>query len=344
MKRLIFLLIFFIIFTLGCTSASVKYEKSAVNKHAISDYYPFLENRCLIYQGEGNEYAGKDVFTDFIKKNRMQLRIINGGTTVSQVLENINGELRIIVSRGEFYYRDNLTDAKNPRPEVLLKEPLKKGTTWLLPNGSRRSITGVDVNVSTSLGKFKALEVTTEEPGNEIRDYYAVDTGLVKSVFISNGSKISSSLKTINRDARVRQTIKFYYPYFEKCYNVYVRHTINLKTNEEVKTYFEKYFKKSPGKGLSNTLGVNTKLKSLLYSNEKEFVHADFSGDLVREMNAGASLEGMIITCIVNTLGDYYNTNNVYITIEGKPYSSGHILMKVNEPFKVNYKNTKEYK
>jgi hypothetical protein len=56
-------------------------------------------------------------------------------------------------------------------------------------------------------------------------------------------------------------------------------------------------------------------------------------------MNAGSGYEAMILQCITNTLGNYYNTDQVYITIEGKPYESGHIVMKKGETFKVNYDN-----
>jgi hypothetical protein len=53
-------------------------------------------------------------------------------------------------------------------------------------------------------------------------------------------------------------------------------------------------------------------------------------------MNAGAGYELLILQSITNTLGNYYGAQKVYITMEGKPYESGHILMKKGETFKVN--------
>jgi hypothetical protein len=56
-------------------------------------------------------------------------------------------------------------------------------------------------------------------------------------------------------------------------------------------------------------------------------------------MNAGSGYESLILQSIVNTLGGYYGVDKVYITIENKPYSSGHIEMKKGEVFKVDTKN-----
>jgi hypothetical protein len=61
-------------------------------------------------------------------------------------------------------------------------------------------------------------------------------------------------------------------------------------------------------------------------------------------MNAGAGYESMILQSIVNTLGGYYGVDQVYLTVEGEPYSSGHIAMKKGEFFKVNLNNSVEIK
>jgi spore germination protein GerM len=83
---------------------------------------------------------------------------------------------------------------------------------------------------------------------------------------------------------------------------------------------------------------TNTKINSM-YLGDDKIVYADFSPELVTEMNAGAGIELQIIQCITNTLGSYYGTDRVYITIDGKPYESGHLLMKKGETFKVDMDN-----
>jgi spore germination protein GerM len=53
-------------------------------------------------------------------------------------------------------------------------------------------------------------------------------------------------------------------------------------------------------------------------------------------MNAGAAYESLILQSITNTLGNFYGVDEVYIMVEGKPYESGHILLKKGETLKVN--------
>ena len=61
-------------------------------------------------------------------------------------------------------------------------------------------------------------------------------------------------------------------------------------------------------------------------------------------MNAGGGLESAILKCITNTLGDYYNVDKVSITLNGKSYASGHIILNENETLKVDYNGISEYK
>ena len=46
---------------------------------------------------------------------------------------------------------------------------------------------------------------------------------------------------------------------------------------------------------------------------------------------------------IVNTIGSYYNVKKVYLSVEGKPYSSKLFTLEEDEFFNVDYTHTKEY-
>lgn len=347
MKRL--LLVFFILSVFlfpACNkdSQSVSEEKPAEPTYRISDYYPFLENTRLEYEGSGNEYAEQTVYIDFTDKDRMQLRVINPGTTLGRVLENKDGELRILLNRGEFYYRENILYAASSKPETLLKEPLVKGTEWKLEDGRRRFISGIDVKISTPSGDYKALEVTTEGGDYTNMDYYVRGIGHVLSRYKSGESEITTSLKSIQKSVRLDQTVKFYYPDFMKDRVVFIKEKISLKTNEDINKIFEEHFKNPPSKDLSSLISSNTKILKLSFNPSENKVYINFSKELVTEMNAGTTLEGMLIQSITNTLGDYFNVDKVFISIEGKPYESGHILLNSSESFFVDYKNVSEYK
>ncbi|HKM40883.1 MAG TPA: GerMN domain-containing protein, partial [Patescibacteria group bacterium] len=72
-------------------------------------------------------------------------------------------------------------------------------------------------------------------------------------------------------------------------------------------------------------------------------LEVDFSKELLTEMNAGSSLEGEILKSLVNTLGEFYDVDKVYITVEGQPYESGHFAISSEEFFKVDKDGIKEF-
>jgi len=370
LKKLLasFLLIFFTIFLTGCqglipnenfdslpqietnadksssdnennTEATNTDNKSDSNSldspYNIKDYYPMKANTQYIYEGTGNEFASYSLWTDYIKDNKVQLRMENGGTVTSKVIENSNNELKLVFEKEETYYREDFTNKTPNKEEILLKEPLVKGTQWTLPNDEIRTISNVNIEITTPSGSYKALEVTTKGKDSERIDYYVLNVGLVKSVFKSNGTEVVSSLKEIRNNEALKNEITFYYPDSKNDKLSSIKKTLTFKTNDITKMAIEKEFKKVTNDEQLKLLGPNVKINSL-YLNKDGMVYVDFTKNFVSEMNVGASFELMILQAITNTLGQYYGVNKVYITLDGKPYSSGHISMKKGEAFTVD--------
>ncbi|MGH4119747.1 GerMN domain-containing protein [Clostridium sp.] len=323
------------------TSTQVKdtSSKDTVVTAKIGDYYPFDKNIKYTYAGEGNEYATYSVFVDYLRGNRQQIRVNNGGTEMAQVLENSDGELRRIYTKGESYYREDVTSQSN-ETDVLLKEPLVKGNSWISLDGSKRSITSLKVTIKTPLASYECIEVTTVGKDSTDKSYYAANVGLVKTLFSSEGYEVTSSLSKMEKNVPFVQTVKFYYPNGNDGMNYTTAKQLFFNTNDNTKKMFENHFKEAPNKNTGKLISTNTTIKSL-YLNNDNMVYVDFSKEFTKEMNAGSGYESQILQCITNTLGDYYMVKKVYITVEGKPYSSGHILMKKGEAFTVNHKNTK---
>ncbi len=308
----------------------------------IEDYYPMLADIEYVYEGQGNEYASYQQTTDFLDaaNQRIQTRTNNGGTETVRVIEIKGGKLTVIKKLDECYYRDNFLTgtASEESPEVLLMEPLVQGTEWTLSDGRKRYISGVDVPVTTPSGDYKAIEVTTKNEDGDSKDYYALQVGLVKSVFQSKDLEVTSSLKTINTDQAYTKTIDIYYPDVdEKLYPEQT--TLTFHTGDEAKDILQAVISKKPSKDSYLPLAsMNTKVNSL-YLSENETVMVDFSKEFVNDMNAGAGYELLILQGITNTLGNYYQVQNVIITVDGKPYESGHIMMEEGEAFHVNMEN-----
>lgn len=357
MKKLFLLasLLFALVVFSGCATQNVVPKEDPINnpggqqntkvETTIKDYFSYQENTKYVYEGKGNEFASYTVLVDYLKGNRVQIRSNNGGTEAVKVMESNNGELSVLLSKGETYYREDLTQSTSltSKGEILLKEPIQKGTTWTLADNRKRSISNLEVEVTTPSGNYKAVEVTTEGTNDKTIDYYAPNIGLVKSVFSSNGTEVSSTLSKIEKNASFVQNVKFYFPNIDDGKLYSTERKLSFNTNDITKQVFENEFKDQPQGNLGKLIGPNVKINSL-YLNKDGMVYIDFTKELRSEMNAGAGYESMILQCIINAVGGYYGVEKVYLTVEGNPYSSGHIAMKKGEAFTVNYTNSVELK
>ena len=164
----------------------------------------------LSYDGEGNEYATFDVYVDYVSDDTIQFRTNNGGSELIEVIKKNSDNLTRNLFRGEVYYRENLTSKEDVDKDIILKDPVKKGTTWALPEGGNRTITDVEVSVSTPIGNYDTIEVTTSGNDGETKEYYAKDLGLVKREFIQEGFRITSTLSNVDKDVSHVQTVRFY--------------------------------------------------------------------------------------------------------------------------------------
>ncbi len=337
MKKLFFIILTISLLIVGCAKEPIKEPEEEMPKAA--DYFPFLENTKLSYAGEGNEYAEKEVFFDFIEGDRAQMRVINPGTTLAQVYEVKDGEVRRLSSKEEMYSFYNTLDWLNDEgedieAEIILKEPIEKGNKWQLSDGRTREITEVDIEVETPHSDYEAIEVTTtsQDGKSVVKDYYALEIGLIKTEFSSEGVEVLTILEAVEKDSSYNQEVAFFYPDFHNEQIVYTEEEIEFKTNDDIKKLFEEKLKESPGEGINHVLGENVKINEIVYEPDDSAITVDFTGELVTEMNAGVYLEGQTLTSITNTFARYFNASNVFIRIDGKTYESGHVYLEEDEP------------
>lgn len=81
----------------------------------------------------------------------------------------------------------------------------------------------------------------------------------------------------------------------------------------------------------------NVVVKSAKLEKDKDLITVNFGDTFVNTLGYGAGIEASILQSVVNSLGYNFGVSNVYITVNGKPYSSGHIAQKENESFAVKY-------
>ena len=145
------------------------------------------------------------------------------------------------------------------------------------------------------------------------------------------------------KDTEKQVNAKIYYYDAVSDKIVYINKTINI-TDDNVAKVLVDELKKSPNAEISPSISNEITLNSSSLNKEKSTIAIDFSSNFVTAQGLGGGSEYSILTAIVNTFGSYFNVENVLITLDGKPYSSGHILMSEGESFKVNLDNTIELK
>ena len=297
----------------------------------VSDFFPFTEDVYMRYTGQGNEYAEFETYVDYVNGGTVQIRAINPGTESVSVYVIDNDALKKVYSDGETYYRLDYTRQTN-MDEILIKEPIEIGTTWTLAGGAVRSITAVDSPIIVPYGAYKALEITTSAEGYTTKDYYVSGIGLVKQDFISDEDAsviISSLLETVENGTPLELNLRFYYPDLDNDRLVYIEKPIELYTGTRVPGMFEQQMKQVPtDSGLHPLMSENTVILGLNYNKETGVASIDLSADFIGDMNVDSALEGLTLASIANTLGSYFQTDKVSITIEGNDYASEHFLFK----------------
>lgn len=326
------------------SSESESSSESTIDEVTIMDYFPFEENVAYSYVGEGNEFASYHKYPQYIADNRIQFTINNGGTQIVEVLEYKDGALTQVFRRGETYFRENmLKKTSEDAAEILLKEPLEVGTTWDNPNNNTSEITAVDASVETILGTFTAIEVTTTDGESTSKRYYAEGMGLVKEVFTDKAGsyEVSSTLETRSEGAPEAVVIRTFYPDANVMGLETTEVNVAFNTNDVTRDTLTDLFKQIPnveyGRLIPDTARINS-----LYLNDDGRVYVDFNRALVTDMNAGSSGEGLILQGIVNTIGTYYNVEEVVLTVDGKPYESGHFAFAEGEGMRVKMDDVNE--
>lgn len=354
MKKLLSLILSIVlVFSLvGCNEAAKEEvinpedenTEDILEKDTIGDYYPFEKDRLMDYQGKGNEFAEMKSFVEFIDGDLIQIKKMNPGTNIVNVLELKDGVLREVFAEGEFYHLENMLNTNRNTDNIILKEPLEVGNSWADSDGNKVEITSLDKKIETPLKEYKALEVTTSYEGSSIkREYYARGVGFVASVYEDGEFKVETLLKGIEKKG-MQKNIRAYYPRQDDIEIRYLDRSMVFNTNNNIKSILENLLKEPDSDKLLAPISKDTSIKSIDLNRDDWTLDIDFSKEFKEDMNAGSSYEIAVINSVVNTLGDFYDVERVHISIEGEPYESGHLKLLEGEYFEVDIEGIKELK
>lgn len=309
-------------------------KKTINNSIKVEDFVPFNKDTLYIYEGIGNEYAEQKAYIEFIEDNKVQVKMINPGTNTIRILEYKDGELREDYTESEFYHIENKLNVEGNSGSILLKEPLQLGNSWETLDGNIRSITGLNVKLDLPYEKLNTIEVTTELGNGIVQlDYYSVGLGHVASIYKDGEYEVKTLLEKIIKGP-LEENIRFYYPLEDGTGSVYKDKKIKFSTNDKIENILAEGFKNPENKTLINILSDDATINSLKLDKTNNIVRVDLNQNFLKENEKfGSTLEYDIIQNLVNTLGKYYEVDKVSITIDGKEYSSGHLLLEPDDYF-----------
>lgn len=132
--------------------------------------------------------------------------------------------------------------------------------------------------------------------------------------------------------------------YYDSVANItYYKDTTIEVTDKAVVTALINALKKPLIEGVDPLLSEEVAVRSAKLDTAKNILTVDIRSRLVDPEKIGGGIEGNIIDALVNTLGYNYKVEKVIITLDGKPYESGHFALEKDEAFTVDYSNTVEH-
>lgn len=320
-RAAIFLLLM-VIFT-GCTGKELK----------VSDYFPVDENLYWEYEGEGNEFAGGRVDTEFIEGNRVQLAQNNGGTVVAKIFEVSDEGVKLINSIEESYYRINYLGKKPSFERYFLKSPLKKKASWK-DGDTVWTVESLSEKIKVPAGEFTCIKVVGRGEEFTIERYFSKGVGLVKQKFIQGDTVVEENLSKFGdagKDNRLpEKELVIYYPSKNVDELLEDKVVEKFKTGETLSGRITELLKDEKYRVLSK----NARLLDV--NRGESILRLNFSKELITEMNAGSGYEALLLKSIVNTYGKNFGVEGVILNVEGKGYESGHFVFGKDEVLKVD--------
>ncbi|MEF9933820.1 MAG: GerMN domain-containing protein [Clostridium sp.] len=227
--------------------------------------------------------------------------------------------------------------------EYILKLPLENNSSWDI-TGGKVTLKNNSAPISTGLGDFYGYEIEIKKDPITYTLYFVKNLGIVKIVELSNNTSAEYILSSIEAsledgdnepgDNNLSAEVDNIY-YYDVEKDAVIEKPIDKDTSsKDAKKFFENLFK-SPPSGIKPLMPASTKINNIKVDNAASLITLDVSESFTETMNLGTSGEEGILQSIANTLGKSYKCKNVVITVNSKPYATGHLLIDKDNPLTV---------
>ncbi len=305
----------------------------------LNDWMPRLNDVIYHYGGTESEFASFTWNPQFNEENIYQTATFNGGTKIVEIYDYREDEIVRVFTRPETYFRDNfmsIDSVESTTPEeTILKTPIAVGTSWSGEN-SEYEITQVNVEMDILGETVEIIEVTQTFDDAVSKRYYAKDIGLVYKVDESDEFVVESILTSMEENATEEIPISVFAPDNNAMGLDVTAAEIMLPTNSPARIAIQELLlgndeNFSDVKILPDGTSIN-----YLFLNNNNIVEVDLSSEYITNMNVGSSGESLFLHSLANTLIQYYGAEEVLLTIDGEPYSGGHIAFMEGETIPFN--------
>lgn len=305
----------------------------------LSAWIPRLDNVVYRYEGTGIEYTTFTSTPQFNQENYYQVVKDNGGTILAEVFEYTGNEIVRVFSRPETYFIDNFSSIGIPEndrlEEIVLMQPIAVGTSWTAGE-AEYEITSVNAKVEVPAGNYDTIEVTATFEDSVVKRYYAEDVGLVSEVTDTNDETVESNLEAIQTETAETLPITVYVPDDQAMGIDTVDAELSLYTNEAARIAISDLLRGDNADYPDIFILPEGAELNYLFLNDSNIVEADITSEYISNMNVGSSGESLFLHSLANTLLDYYGAEELLLTVDGEPYSGGHILLREGETISFN--------
>lgn len=297
-----------------------------------ADFLSEHPDRMKSFVGDFGEFSSFTTSLEYRKDNRFQYRVDNGGLAVNYLIEKRENSLVALAESPEMYFRQNLVDLDKGLYEnwleeelVYLKDPVVKGESW--KTGKDAQVTILDVVAPEGEHKTRVvLEVLQFEDKTTVT--LEEGFGLVEQVQESGDRTVTAKFDFFD-DGRQAHMVSLFFP-DDKGEGYVRKDTMHaFVTNSITRMELEEIWKKVPGNAIP-VLSENAKINSL-YPNQDGNAYIDLNRAFVDEMNAGSTGESLILDSVAYTVGAMMGGEGVILTIDGEPYSGGHVTFDKGE-------------
>ncbi|OYW66927.1 MAG: hypothetical protein B7Z25_07390, partial [Aerococcus viridans] len=288
-------------------------------------HFPLAKGYHASFTGDSMEYSSFTRTYDFIDGNLLYMRSDNGGTTTLEVVKVTKDKAQILFGRPEAYAheaipQDLVTQMSEPST-IYLQAPLEKGHKWQTTDGSREII-GIDVAIKTPTGNYKTIEVIEKRNDGSTRtEYYAKDVGLVYAVDELTGESGYLVTQSLSKLAFKGWTESIPYQYVtgpdafetatEKAW---------MTTNTSMALIFTEMFQGKYTVGevlLPKRSSIQSITTNGQMSGQGKVITVDFTGDIASIATDDLGKEKL--DAMISSIDQYYNADEVAVTVNGKP-------------------------